>query len=107
MSPGRAAAVAATWGRGVAERRAAPTCWVLEHGLGVGVRVDEAPQQDGHVGHFVLGQLLQSGLRELQNTGLVAFYIHLQQFKSNAQRNSERLQPLLATLRENCANLPL
>lgn len=39
------------------------TCWVFEHGLGVGVRVDDAPQEDGHVGDFVFGQLFQSGLQ--------------------------------------------
>lgn len=39
------------------------TCWVFEHSLGVGVRVDDAPQEDGHVGDFVFGQLFQSGLQ--------------------------------------------
>lgn len=67
-------------------RRWPSTCWVLEHGLGVAVRVDEAPQQYSHVGDFVLRQLFQSGLQELEKTSYTVCFIHLQ--NSNVLKNS-------------------
>lgn len=74
------ALLAATSGAWLIGRQAAllPTCWVLEHGLGVSMRVDEAPQQHSHVGDFVLGQLLQSGLQELDKASYTVSIIYLQ-----------------------------